>query len=306
MARYLVTGATGFIGQHLIHALARAGNGVVTLDRRPLPDGAMDAASRVFVGNVTDRRLLAEAMRECDGIFHLADVTSGPFHGEVLSRSQETNVTGAVLLLEAAARAGGMPMVYASSAAVYGAGGDRPCRETDAPQPVSAYGTGKTCLELYARAAGRTYGVRSYGLRIFNAYGPGRHRRAGVAGVIPIFVEAAKAGRDLMIQGDGGQVRDFVHIDDVIRCFVAAMERTDNSGPLANVCTGRAISIRELAGLVVALAGSRSAIVETEGRSEEIGRLVGDPEHAAKALGVRAGTALERGIEDLLKDPAAE
>lgn len=305
MAKYLVTGGSGFIGRHLIEALSRTGHSVVTLDRRPLPDGAMARAHHVFVGDVTDQRLAAEAMRGCDGIFHLADVTSGPFRGDLLSRSQETNVTGAILLMEAAAKAGGMPMVYASSAAVYGASGAGPSRESDRPAPVSAYGTAKLCLELYARTAGVTYGVPSYGLRIFNTFGPGQDPRSGYAGVIPVFVEAARAGGDLVVNGGGGQVRDFVHVDDVVRIFLRAMEHADAGAPVVNVCTGRGTSVGELAGMILALAGSRARVVHAQERRGEVGRLVGDPALCVERLGLGAETALEDGLAAMLGTPPA-
>ena len=296
MSKYLVTGGSGFIGRHLIQALDAAGHSVVTLDRRPLPDGAMGNAAQVFVGDVTDPRLLVEAMRGCDGIFHLADVTSGPFRGNLLSRSQETNVTGAIMLLEASAKAGGIPMVYASSAAVYGTGGETRLKESDPPAPVSAYGTAKLCLELYARTAGFTYGVPTMGLRIFNTYGPGQDVRSGYAGVIPVFIEAAKTGADLVVHGTGDQVRDFVHVDDVVRMFQRAIQRTDVSGPVVNVCTGEGISVKALAGRIVALSGSSAPVIPGEKRHTEVINLVGDTTSCAKILGMTAETSLEQGL----------
>ena len=300
MPKYLVTGGSGFIGRHLIQALDGAGHRVVTLDRRPLPDGAMGNAAQVFVGDVTDPRLLVEAMRGCDGIFHLADVTSGPFRGNLLSRSQETNVTGAILLLEASAKAGGIPMVYASSAAVYGTGGETRLKEIDPPAPVSAYGTAKLCLELYARTAGVTYGVPTMGLRIFNTYGRGQDVRSGYAGVIQVFIEAAKTGSELVVHGTGNQVRDFVHVDDVVRMFQRAMERTDVSGPVVNVCTGEGISVKGLAERIVGLSGTAARVVSGEERQTDAAGLVGDTTFCAKVLGMSAETTLDQGLAAML------
>src|SRR6185437_3093150 len=162
MARWLVTGGAGFIGSHLVDALLARGDAVCVLD--DLSSGRrsnLAATAELVVGHVADPRAVADAARSCDGIFHLAAVASVERCSKDWLGSHRTNLTGTITIFDQARRAHPkpLPVVYASSAAVYGDSDRLPLSETTAARPLSAYGADKLGGELHARVAWSLYGV---------------------------------------------------------------------------------------------------------------------------------------------------
>lgn len=301
MARYVVTGGCGFIGSHLVRAIMDRGDTVVALDdlstgdRSSLPDGA-----GLVVGDVADPALVARVVAGADGIFHLAAIASVRRCHEAWRVGHRVNATGTVTVLEAARDAGRIPVVYTSSAAVYGDNPNRPLRESERPNPLSAYGADKLASELHAAVAGRIHGVPSFGFRLFNIYGPDLGRSLSRSGVVAVFASRLAAGSDIVVDGDGDQVRDFVHVDDAVDHLLAGMAASDASAPLANLCTGSGTSIRQLAEAIRRLTGSRGSIVHGPPRTADIRISVGDPTFAAERLRRRTRIELLDGLAGLL------
>ncbi|MFA7431575.1 MAG: NAD-dependent epimerase/dehydratase family protein, partial [Rhodospirillaceae bacterium] len=195
-----------------------------------------------------------------------------------------------------AARRRRTPVVYASSAAVYGCNPRCPLDETAAPLPLSAYGADKLGCELHAAVAGHAHGVPTTGFRFFNVYGPRQNPLSPYSGVISIFCDRLLAGRSLTVYGDGEQVRDFVYVDDVVRFLIAAMEHPSVRPQVFNVCTGKPTSIRALAGLLADALGVRPSIETGPERPGDIRVSVGDPTAAGRAFGMAASTDLRTGL----------
>src|SRR5262249_9647786 len=142
-----------------------------------------------------------------------------------------------------------LPVVYASAAAVYGDQGPGPIVEDATPRPISAYGADKLGCELHARVAFGVHGVPTMGLRLFNVYGPRQDPRSAQGGVVPEFATRIAAGMPITIHGDGRQIRDLVHVADVVRILRAGMARLQQQpqASVFNVCSGRPTSVLALA-----------------------------------------------------------
>ncbi|MBF0192810.1 MAG: NAD-dependent epimerase/dehydratase family protein [Magnetococcales bacterium] len=312
MATWLITGGCGFIGSHLADALLARGDGVRVID--DLSTGKrenLSPACELVVGDVTDPATVARAMEGVDGCWHLAAVASVERSTEAWIECHRVNLTGTIGVLDAARRAGArgraIPVVYASSAAVYGDGPDLPSTEASPTRPLTAYGADKLGSELHARVAARIHGVPTTGLRFFNVHGPRQDPFSPYSGVISIFARKILDRQPLLIHGDGGQSRDFISVADVIRFLLRAMERTrDGRAQIYNVCTGDKVTIVELARVLFRLCGHEVEMHHGAARPGDIRDSLGDPERAAEALGVRAVWSLERALRltlDGLTDP---
>ena len=302
MAVYLVTGAAGFIGSHLVDALLASGHEVRGLD--DFSTGRMenvDPRCQIVRADVTDQIAVNRAMRGVAGCFHLAAIASVARTSEDWLGTHRTNQTGTVTVLDAARRHGRVPVVYASSAAVYGDVGGQIAHEAVRPVPQTAYGADKLGSELHARAAWKVHGVPTIGMRFFNVYGPRQNPTSPYTGVISIFSHRIAAGAPVQIHGDGRQVRDFINVADVVRHLVAGMNHLTHSprAEVVNVCTGHATSLLDLIGLLRHLHDTTPSVTHGPERVGDIRRSVGDPRAATALLGVEASVPLDVGLAAL-------
>lgn len=303
MAHWLVTGGAGFIGGHLLEALLARGDRVVVLDDlstgRPenLPPGA-----DLVRGDILDAGLVARCLRGARGVFHLAATVSVERCVRDLLPAHRTNLQGALTVLDAARAAGHLPVVLASSAAVYGDQGDRPCSEDCLPAPISPYGADKLGAEHHARAFFAIHRLPSVALRFFNVYGPRQDPRSPYAGVISRFADNVAQGRPHALNGDGLQTRDFVYVGDVVRALLAAQDLLARApqAHVANVCTGRSVSLLDLAAALDRLRGVATPLEHRPSRPGDIRHSLGSPERMASLLGCRAETPLDEGLARIL------
>jgi UDP-glucose 4-epimerase len=300
MATWLVTGGCGFIGSHLADALVARGDRVRIID--DLSAGRRENAPRkaeILVGDVGDRGLVRRAVDGVDGCFHLAAVVSVQRSIEDWAGSHRTNLTGAITVFEAA-RERRLPVVYASSAAVYGDNPNVPLGESAATRPLSPYGADKLGCELHAFAAWQSHKLPTTGMRFFNVYGPRQDPLSPYAGVIATFADRIVADRPAIIFGDGGQVRDFIYVADVARHLQAAMARLHEGAEVFNVCTGRATRVIDLARQIADALGRTPKVTHQPPRAGDIYRSIGAPDRAISALGLSARTSLADGLRETL------
>lgn len=308
MRTYLITGGCGFIGSHLADALIAAGNGVRILD--DLSTGRLankPPLAELIEGDVANGRVVAEAMRDVDGCFHLAAVASVERGNLDWLGTHRTNLTGLITVFDAARRARperAVPVVYASSAAVYGNNADTPLSESAAKQPLSAYGADKLGCEQHGFVAGRVHGVPTCGLRFFNVYGPRQDPASPYSGVISIFCDRLKSGRGITIFGDGEQTRDFIFVTDIVQALLAAMAHASPHGHVYNACTGRATSLRRLAETIAGILGVAADPSFGPPRAGDIRASLGDPAKARDELGFGARTDLRTGLAATLASMA--
>jgi len=261
--RWLVTGSAGFIGSHLVEALLRLGQQVVSLDnfatgyRRNLDEvrAAVGADAwrrhRFIEADITDLDACREA---CDGVevvLHQAALGSVPRSIVDPLLTHAVNATGFLNLLLAARDAGAARFVYAASSSTYGDHPGLPKVEDAIGRPLSPYAVTKYVDELYAQVFGRCYGTSTVGLRYFNVFGARQDPDGAYAAVIPRWVAAMLRGEAVQINGDGETTRDFCYIDNVVQAnLLAAVAGSKASGEVFNIAVSGRLSLNDLAALL--------------------------------------------------------
>jgi UDP-glucose 4-epimerase len=300
----LVTGGAGFIGSHLVEALAAGGCRVTALD--DLSSGRESNLKPVidritFIrGSICDRALLATAAAGCEVVFHLAAVVSVPKTVDDPLGSAAVNETGSLNVLEAARGAQARRVVFASSSAVYGDDPDMPKREDMPPKPLTPYAVQKLAVEYYMRVYQSLYGLETVALRFFNVFGPRQDPSSPYSGVISIFMNRALNGESPVIYGDGRQSRDFVFVEDVVQALISAAKSTSASGKVFNVGTGKSLTISGLWKMIASLSGSEAQPLNQPPRPGDILHSVSAIDSAAANLGFAPRVSFEKGLESTL------
>lgn len=257
---WLVTGAAGFIGSHLVQRLLELDQVVRGLDNlatghRHNLDAVRAAVTPVqwarfeFIeGDLRDADVCRRACAGCERVLHQAALGSVPLSLEQPLRTHEVNVTGTLHVLQAAREAGAQRVVYASSSAVYGDDPREPKSEDSIGRPLSPYAASKRLDEIYAGVYGTCYGLGTVGLRYFNVYGPRQDPRGAYAAVIPRWIAALVTGESVVIHGDGETSRDFCFVADVVRAnlLAALTDQPEALGQVCNIAGGRRTSLKEL------------------------------------------------------------
>jgi dTDP-glucose 4,6-dehydratase len=308
MESVLVTGGAGFIGSNIAEALLAQGYRVVILD--DLSTGKMENVLDIkrednlkFVkGNILDRGLLRSIIKSenVSLVSHQAAVSSVSKSIADPVATMETNVAGTTNLFHIAAEYGTRRIVFASSSSVYGDAPELPKRETMTPCPKSPYAMSKVAKEMLGNIFSDLYGVSIIGLRYFNVYGRRQDPASDYAAVIPKFIAKALDDEPIPIEGDGGQTRDFIYIDDVVNANLSALTGNGVHGTVFNVGNGKQTSILELARTIVELTESRSEIVFRPKRAGDIRDSVGDIQHAQKNLGYRRTYSIQKGLAETI------
>jgi UDP-glucuronate 4-epimerase len=286
--RYVVTGAAGFIGSHLVEALLAQGHEVVAVDSfTDYYDSALKeenaAAFDVSRLDLADDELALDGF---DGVFHLAGqpgvrASFGDFDVYV-----RRNVLATQKLFESAARAG-VRVVLASSSSVYGDAERYPTTEEAAPQPISPYGITKLACEQLAHA----YRLDAVLLRYFTVYGPRQRPDMAFARV----VDALARGASFELYGDGSQSRSFTYVADAVAATIAAMERA-TGGTLYNVGGGTEATMRDAIATLERVSGRTLDVVESAVAAGDVRRTSADTSRIERDLGWHATTELDDGL----------
>lgn len=302
MAHYLVTGGAGFIGSHLVEALIADGHAVRVLDdlssgrAENLPRGA-----KLVTADVTRQEAVRGALEGIDGCFHLAAIVSVERCRHEWLHSHRVNLGGTITVFEEVRRAQQLrgrplPVVYASSAAVYGDTSEIPISEQAPTRPANAYGVDKLGCELHAAVAGRIDGMRTVGLRFFNVYGPRQSPDSPYSGVISIFCRRVLQGAPLEIHGDGTQIRDFVYVEDAVTALKRAMSAAAPAPQVINVCTGIGTLIGRLGELISQIHNVPFLPRYLPSREGDLRLSVGNPRKAHDKLRFSARIPLREGL----------
>jgi UDP-glucose 4-epimerase len=304
---YLVTGGCGFIGSHLVDALIGDGHAVTILD--DLSTGKRENANpraTLIIGNTTEYGDVQRACENVDGCFHLAAIASVEKSTKEWDRSHMVNVLSTInIFMAASRREAPFPVVYTSSAAVYGNCPVIPTTEDAPKNPLTAYGADKLACDLQGNVAWVVHRVPNIGLRPFNVYGPRQDPSSPYSGVISIFMDRMGQGLPVTIFGTGEQVRDFVFVSDAVKVFVKAMEKLQDPQQachdVINICTGRPTSVENLANTIAQITGRPSQYNYRPARQGDIYVSIGDPRHLQFRLGLRLETTLQEGLLNMLE-----
>lgn len=299
--RILVTGGLGFIGSHLAHALVEKKHALVILD--DLSTGKREYAPKgcdVIIDDVARAHVFDDIVKRVDACFHLAAIASVERSRTEWLRTHQVNAGGLVNLFDAIRRAGKpIPVVFASSAAIYGNNAALPLKEITHPAPISSYGADKLTCEKTGDIAAHVHGIPNIGLRFFNVFGPRQDPASPYSGVISIFTRKILNGEPLTVYGDGEQSRDFIYVNDVIQAMMSSLDELkagDIRHEVFNVCTGESVTIHHLANTLASLAGEKPDIRYAPARNGDIRHSAGDPGYAAQALQYKATTPLADGL----------
>lgn len=298
-----MTGGAGFVGSHLVDALLARRARVAVADN--LSTGRLgnlaavaDRVDLVSIDLSRDDLAPLFSKREVSAVFHLAGHANIRASVEDPESDFEKNVRATFRLLEALRRLSPATLLlHASSAAVYGEGSLEPIGEDDPTVPISPYGAGKLASERYVSVYAGVYGLKTGILRLFPAYGSRQRQQV----LYDFLVKLRANSSELLIAGDGSQMRDFVHVFDVVAAFLAVAEQGRLAGEAYNVSGGEPIRIRELAERVASCLGVSPRLVFGSEPTR------GDGQHwiadttRIRALGYLPEMPLERGLPETIR-----
>jgi len=306
MQRILVTGGAGFIGSHTVDLLLANHFQVIVLDN--LVSGRLDYLYEAhpyltFVeGDILHVELVSNIIQGCDAVLHLAALPSVPKSIEDPIGSLKVNLEGflnvlqAIRLVNTACR-----LVYASSAAVYGESATLPCNDEE-PLPemaLSPYALEKATNERYAYLFERLFGMKALGLRYFNVYGTRQNPGSPYSGVISKFIENYQQDKPITIFGDGKQSRDFVHVSDVARANLLALQ-SDYTGVL-NIATGKPETLLDLVSYIEKTGKQAADVQFAPKRAGDIAMSYAKTNKTQQHLHFQSETSLAQGIHSLLE-----
>lgn len=254
MQKVIVTGGAGFIGSYIVHALVERGYDVHIIDNLSASkkENAHPQAT-LHIVDIREIETLIPLFKDALCVFHEAAMPQVQYSIENPIETHNSNVNGTLNVLEACRTHGVKRVVFASSSAIYGNQEIMPVTEAmgNIAEPLSPYGAHKAIGEVYMKLYACLYGLETVCLRYFNVYGKGQSAVGSYASVIPRFVEFKKKGEPLPIVGDGTNRRDYVHVSDVVRANLQAMNSEKvGSGEVINIGTGKSFSVNYIAELV--------------------------------------------------------
>jgi UDP-glucose 4-epimerase len=301
LAKYLVTGAAGFIGRSIAAALLARGESVRGIDsfitgRRSNLVGL--EAMELIEGDLAEPEACAKACAGIEIAFHEAALASVPRSVADPAATNRNCVDATLNLLVAARGAGVRRVVYAGSSSAYGDTPTLPKQEAMLPNPISPYAVAKLAGEHYMSAFTRVYGLETVALRYFNVFGPYQDPASHYSGVLAIFCRKMLAGEQPTIYGDGEQSRDFTFIENVVNAnlLAAAAPAEKVAGRMMNVATGSRITLNEVFGVLRELTDYSGEAAYAEARAGDIRDSLADIRLAGELLGYAPIVGLREGL----------
>jgi NAD dependent epimerase/dehydratase len=303
--KVLVTGAAGFIGSHLAERLVRDGYSVrayVHYNSRndwgnlELIDPAVLREIEVVTGDIADPFSVRAATHGVRVVYHLSSLIAIPYSYVAPQSYVNTNVLGAINVLQAAREEGVERVIHTSTSECYGTARYVPIDETHPLQGQSPYSASKIGADMLAESYWRSFSLPVSTIRPFNTFGPRQSARA----VIPTIISQALRGGVIKL-GSLTPTRDMNYVENTVDGFVAVASHPASAGEVINVGSGREISVGDLARLIIGLVGSKSEIVEDDQRirpaNSEVERLLCDHAKATRLLGWTPKIDLEEGLK---------
>lgn len=306
--RVLITGGAGFIGSHTVDLLLQQPDiSIFVLDN--LSSGKIEYLNLAhpnvsfMEGDILEYPLIKELIENCDVVLHLAAIPSVSQSLENPIYASLVNTQGLLHILQAIREVNPhVRLVYASSAALYGDIKQLPVAEEMNLQPCSPYALQKQHCEQYADLYHRLFGIASIGLRYFNVYGTRQDPHSPYSGVISRFMDAYKRNEVLTVYGDGMQSRDFIHIDDVARANLFALQNKSKNCFVLNIATGQPYTLMQLIRYIEEAGGGHPAkIAHLAEREGDIKFSYANVNRAKTLLSFQALVSLQTGINSLLK-----
>jgi len=310
-SKIVVIGGSGFIGSFVVAELLKEPvREVVIYDNftRGKTDNInlllKDPRCKIYPhgGDIRDLDILNDAIKDADYVFLLAAMWL--LHCKDFPRTAfEVNIAGTFNVLEACVKNNVKKLIYSSSASVYGDAVEVPMTESHPFNNKNFYGATKIAGEAMCTAFNDRYGLNVIGLRYMNVYGPGQDQTAVYTGVVPIMLNKIDLNEPPVINGDGSQAYDFIYVEDVARCNLAAL-KSDTPFGFYNVATGIQTSIRELCDTILRLKKSVLKVIYKPYSADDARALVqnriGSPVKAKEEIGFTFNYSLEDGLQKLI------
>jgi UDP-glucose 4-epimerase len=301
--RVLVTGGAGFIGSHLSAKLLSLGADVTVIDdlsagdMRRVPNGVS-----IIEGCITDSTSLSNAIQGSDAIFHLAAIASVPLCEADPAWSDKVNLQASLEIISTA----DCPVIFASSAAIYGEPVEIPIDENHPITPVGHYGQQKAAIDAQIRSLG-SQSTPVSALRFFNVYGAGQDPSSQYSGVLSIFIDRASTGHQITIFGDGEQTRDFIHVSDVVQALLLLGSSLVDDGVSSlahasafNICTGSPVTLNEVVEVISSKVEGEVTVAYEDSREGDIKHSSGDSTKLQSTFDWRPETSLADGLSSLI------
>src|ERR1700723_212754 len=303
MAKFLVTGAAGFIGSSLVRALLERGDEVRGIDnfatgrRQNLPDGLKKIDFRE--ADILDLNAMHKACAAVDYVLHEAAIPSVPKSVLDPIGSNRANIDGTVNVLVAARDAKVKRVVFADSSSAYGDTPTLPKHEQMTPDPISPYAVAKLASERYMISFYRCYGLETVALRYFNIFGPRQDPSSPYSGVLAKFITLMLTGQQPTMFGDGEQSRDFTYIDNAVDANLLACKAPAGkvAGKVFNVATGRRVTLNETFKLLQNLTSYTGSPLHGAERGGDIKHSLADISQAEQCLGYKPAVGFETGLQ---------
>ena len=302
MATYLITGAAGFIGSHLTHALVSRGEQVRAFDN--FVTGSRRNLARILhriefhEGDLRDRAAVERACEGVDFILHQGALPSVPRSVRDPRSSHEANIDGTFNVLEAARLHGVKRVLYAASSSAYGNQPGFPRVETMTPQPIAPYPVQKLTGELYMQSYWQVYGLETVCLRYFNIFGPRQVPDSPYSGVMARFILQMMRGEQPVINGNGEQGRDFTYVDNAVRANLLALEAPAENvaGRVFNIACGERHTLNETYRILAYLLDYAEEPVYGPDRAGDVRDSLADIAAASEAFGYKPTVGFEEGL----------
>src|ERR1700688_2229840 len=302
MAKYLVTGAAGFIGSSLVRSLLERGEQVRGIDN--FATGRRENLTEMLnqidfrEADILDLDAMHKACAGVDYVLHEAAIPSVPKSVLDPLGSNRANVDGTLNVLVAARDAKVKRVVYAASSSAYGDTPTLPKHEAMTPNPISPYAVAKLASELYMVSFYRCYGLETICLRYFNIFGPRQDPSSPYSGVLAKFITQMLRGEQPTMFGDGEQSRDFTYIDNAVEANLLACKApaAQVAGKVFNVATGRRVTLNETFRLLQKLTSYSGTPIYSEERGGDIKHSLADISAAEKHLGYKPKVNFEDGL----------
>lgn len=308
--KVLVTGSDGFIGSHLVEALVKEGcdvrafvyyNAFNSWGWLDSLDKKIVKAIDVYAGDVRDQSSVEEAMQGVGTVFHLAALIGIPFSYRSPESYVDTNIKGALHVLQAAKKLRTKKVLLTSTSEVYGTAKYVPIDESHTYQGQSPYSASKISADVIAESFIRSFGLPVTIVRPFNTYGPRQSARA----VIPTIITQLLSGAEEIRLGSVDTTRDFVYVKDTAEGFVRIAKSDKTIGEVVNIATQSEISIYELSKKIAKLTGQKTIVVKDDKRvrpkKSEVERLLGCNKKLKRLTGWTPRYTLDEGLKETVR-----
>ena len=301
MSKFLVTGGAGFIGSHIVEALARNGEFVRVLDNfiSGKEENLKEVLSKIDLmrADIRDKDSCLRATKDMDYVLHQAALRSVPKSLRNPFEYNAVNIQGTLNMLEASLENKVKCFVFASSSSIYGEAKRFPEKEEDIPELISPYALTKLSGEYYCKIFSQIYGLNTVSLRYFNVFGPHQALDDEYAVVIPKFITCLLNNQPPPIFGTGKQSRDFTYIDNVVAANLLAVKRENLMGKVFNIAGGKDYTVLELVKVLNKIMGKDIKPTFLPPRLGDVFKTQADLSRAKKKLGFIPRIGFQDGLK---------